>query len=96
MASYGPVENIFILANAGADLSARDNHGGTPLHVASQFGTPENVEMLLKAGANGAALNDVPETPSDLVAGNPSFVDIGLDWTGLGSFCSLRQSLIMS
>ncbi|MBU2936477.1 ankyrin repeat domain-containing protein [Pacificibacter marinus] len=82
MASYGPVENIFILANAGADLSARDNHGGTPLHVASQFGTPENVEMLLKAGANGAALNDVPETPSDLVAGNPSFVDIGLDWTG--------------
>ena len=55
---------------AGADVMARDNNGGTPLHEAAMFGTSESIQMLLKAGANAKAKNKNNETPWDLAQDN--------------------------
>ena len=52
----------------GADLEARDENGGTPLHMAAAFSkTPEVVKVLLAAGADPSARGDVGVIPVELV-----------------------------
>ena len=52
------VANIAALFNAGAEIDARDDEGRTPLYIAAQYGSAENLNALLDAGAN-TAIEDV-------------------------------------
>lgn len=54
------VECVRLLAQAGADVNARDNQGNTPLHKTS---FPDVVEELLKLGADVNARNKNGNTP---------------------------------
>ncbi|XP_049839314.1 serine/threonine-protein phosphatase 6 regulatory ankyrin repeat subunit B-like isoform X2 [Schistocerca gregaria] len=58
---------VEILLGAGANPTAKDNKGNTPLHIASSVGNVEVMELLIKAGI-GFTLKDV--------TGQTSF-----DWT---------------
>jgi len=49
LAASGNPEIVRILFNAGADVSARDNYGTTPLKRAKY--RPENIKILEEAGA---------------------------------------------
>ncbi len=44
-------EPVSLLIDAGADLTAPGLDDGTPLHMAAWFGQPQNVKILLEAGA---------------------------------------------
>lgn len=48
----GNPECVRLLVEAGADIHARDWHGGTPLMIAAAKGKPEIIEYLLSKGAN--------------------------------------------
>ena len=43
--------DIASLLEKGADLSAKNSVGGTPLHWAARYGKIVSVELLAKAGA---------------------------------------------
>ena len=43
-------EPLKLLLDAGADLDARALDGGTALHQAAWFGSPENARLLIEAG----------------------------------------------
>ena len=45
------------------DVNARAENGSTPLHWAASYGSPINVTILLKAGANVNARTKTGETP---------------------------------
>ncbi|KAF4437907.1 hypothetical protein F53441_12913 [Fusarium austroafricanum] len=52
-----------MLFEAGADISARDDDGQTPLHAAAHEGSPLAFQALVDAGADLEALNNAGETP---------------------------------
>ena len=52
-----------MLLFGGADISARDAQGWTPLHVASHYGVREGVLSLLGAGAEVDVLDSADMTP---------------------------------
>jgi cytohesin len=54
------------LLERGADPSATQDGGFTPLHSAAQNDDRESVEALLEAGADPALANDEGKTPADL------------------------------
>ncbi len=56
---------IPFLASKGADVNAVDIHGDTPLHHAVLM-RPDNVNVLLKAGAKPDVRNASGETPREL------------------------------
>ena len=49
---YGTEETIRALLAAGADISARNECGSTPLHSAASRGTAETIKALLDGGAD--------------------------------------------
>ena len=49
--------------DAGADVMARDEGGGTPLHWAARCSAPENIQALLDAGADVMARDENGWTP---------------------------------
>ena len=53
-----------ILATKGSDPNVRQKFGVTPLHRAARLGNMAISELLLKHGANAAALDDVEMTPA--------------------------------
>jgi len=55
-----------MLIDKGADVNARGVRGVTPLHVASNYGRMEEVELLLAKGANVQAKDDTGLTAADL------------------------------
>jgi ankyrin repeat protein len=75
------LECIRLLADAGANVDARDGHGNTPLH---ETVLPEVYEELLKRGADVNARNDDGETPIFTTyepAALPLFIAHGADLT---------------
>ncbi|AFL89224.1 ankyrin repeat-containing protein [Terriglobus roseus DSM 18391] len=73
------VECVRLLAEAGANVNARDNDGNTPLH--ETFLTDVE-EELLKLGANVNARNNDGETPIFTTVDNdgiPLFIEHGAD-----------------
>lgn len=53
-----PQTPVCVLLGAGADIEARSPDGLTPLHWACRFNSAENVDLLLKAGADPIAEDD--------------------------------------
>ena len=49
---------------------ARGEDGQTPLHLTARYGPPENIQVLLDAGAHAKAKNKKGETPWDLAQKN--------------------------
>ena len=64
----GDIEAVKQHLAAGAEVNAKDEHGGTPLHRAVFFnsGQKEIVELLLANGAEVNAKDDDGETPLDV------------------------------
>ena len=58
-------DNVWLvfLANKGANPNIADNHGLTPLMLASQLGFFEGVQTLITAGAHVDDANQAGETP---------------------------------
>lgn len=65
--SYGPVEMVRLLLDAGADVNARDTRGMTPLMlaVASEQQDPVIVKLLLSRGARAEDKSPAGETALD-------------------------------
>ena len=55
------------LINANADLSIKNNDGGTALHTAAFFGRIEIVQLLIDANANKTVRNNYGATPREIV-----------------------------
>ena len=51
MAGRSEIEPIHLLIDAGADVTIPGLDNGTPLHQAAWFGQPQNLGLLLEAGA---------------------------------------------
>ena len=51
----GHVDAIKALKEAGADVSAQDNDGSTPMHWAAQNGHVDAIKALKEAGADVSA-----------------------------------------
>lgn len=64
---YAGSETAVLLIERGADLSAKDGFGATPLHIAVRLGLVDAVKMLLDNGADPNAENEDGESPLDLV-----------------------------
>jgi ankyrin repeat protein len=70
-----------LLINAGADVNARGEDGGTPLHLAAENNeNPDIITNLLNAGADGTAVNSDGETPFDLAKDNEALASTDAYW----------------
>jgi ankyrin repeat protein len=59
---------VKVLLENGADVSATDTHGGTPLHYAAALGYKGVAEVLLANKANVNARDGNGNTPLQLAA----------------------------
>jgi ankyrin repeat protein len=66
------LQAVTMLLDAGADITASDWNGNTPLHAAAIAGGAEIVEALAKRGAVLDAKNEANQTPLDLVTSPPA------------------------
>jgi ankyrin repeat protein len=73
-ARTGDTALLRVVLGHGADLSARDGHGDTALHIAAYRGDAGEVEALLDYGAKPDARNDDGATPLLYGAGNEEIV----------------------
>ena len=64
--TFGQGEIARLLISERADLDARNNSGGTALHVACFFCQPEIAELLLIAGADPKQLDNWQLTPLEV------------------------------
>ena len=62
------VETVRLLIEQGADVTAQDENGSTPLHLASTSGILEIVWLLLECGACATARDESGKTPLHLAS----------------------------
>ncbi|XP_067676896.1 putative ankyrin repeat protein RF_0381 [Haliotis asinina] len=67
---YGNTDVCTYLLAQGADVTARDHNGCTPLHTASVWGDESSARALVEAGADVHARNKSGETPILVAAKN--------------------------
>ena len=72
-------DHIIMLANAGANINARNIKGQTPLHYAARFFKSETVLTLLELGAEFATDID-GKTPWDFAQENPRLNNTDAYW----------------
>jgi ankyrin repeat protein/mono/diheme cytochrome c family protein len=65
-AGFGPIENLQLLVDKGADVNAKNRRGSTPLHWAIH--DEAKVRLLLSKGANVNAKQAIGRTPLYLAA----------------------------
>lgn len=58
-AANGHQDCITLLIEAGADVNATDEYGGTPLHLSSEKGFTDCISVLVAAGAHVNASSHV-------------------------------------
>jgi len=81
----GDAELVTLLIKAGADVSAVNDYGATPLSEAAVVADPEIVRALLKAGADPNYSNEWGQTPlmsvarTDRVKAAEYLIDAGAD-----------------
>ena len=68
------VANMFI--ERGADLSAQDTWGNSPLHLALQEGHIDVAYMLIERGADVSARDNNGSTPLDLTSQDERLVEV--------------------
>ncbi|PWI29544.1 ankyrin repeat domain-containing protein [Flavobacteriaceae bacterium LYZ1037] len=66
-ATFNKPEIANVLINANADLSVKNNDGGTALHTAAFFGRIEIVQLLIDAKADKTVRNNFGATPREIV-----------------------------
>ncbi len=62
------MEVFHFLVERGADVTAKNNNGFSPLHLASQQGYVEAAHFLVKHGANATAQDNNGMTPLHLAS----------------------------
>lgn len=65
---YSSKDRVSDLIYFGADITARDKDGRTPLHYAAQTGHNDTCEMLLSRGADATVVDEKGVTPLHLAA----------------------------
>lgn len=70
------------LVFAGADVTSRDAHNNTPLHLAASRGYDPLCELLIARGADAHALSDDKSTPA-MLAFARGFSDLGAKLSAL-------------
>jgi ankyrin repeat protein len=62
------VETVRLLIAHGVDVTAKDDHLSTPLHLASSSGIPEIVRLLIDSGADVTEKDGSSRTPLHLAS----------------------------
>ncbi|KAF1760815.1 hypothetical protein GCK72_009065 [Caenorhabditis remanei] len=62
--------NVLKAVKNGAYINVYNDHGNTPLHLATKRCYPEIVEILIKNGADRSALNSMNKTPEQMIPAN--------------------------
>jgi uncharacterized protein len=78
----------FLIAH-GADVSARNDSGVTPIHLAAY---PEMVRILVKHGADVDAREDGGGTPLHLASENPEGLEVMRELLTLGADVNAKDS----
>ena len=78
-AEEGDVEGIIPLVAQGANVSARDKSGMTPLFLAASHAHVAAMKVLVDLGADVDALDKIMRTPLHIVARCVEAVEVLLD-----------------
>ncbi|RMD45923.1 MAG: ankyrin repeat domain-containing protein [Aquificota bacterium] len=62
----GNIDRVRLLIAKGADINAKDERGGTPLHWAAYYNRKEIAKLLLMQGANPEIKDKNGFTPEDV------------------------------
>ena len=72
MKNNAKADTVKLLIDNGADVTAQDETGSTPLHLASSFGGAETARVLIKHGADVTARDGNRRTPLHLASSRVS------------------------
>ena len=76
--THGHIDIMYMLLEHSAYIDAASPNGSTPLMMASQYGTPQAVKLLLESGADPSIKNALGLTALDFAVGGnkPDSADI--------------------